>query len=119
MAFSLGVQTTAMIAQDEMKDEGIVRLSAEQLKGGDSDWDRVERLTDEEIDAAIASDPDAAPVADEEWFRTAVFAVPAKTAMSIRVDGDVLEWFRSQGKGWQTRMNGVLRAYAKAHGGVP
>ena len=102
-----------------MKDEGIVRLSAEQLKGGDSDWDRVERLTDEEIDAAIASDPDAAPVADEKWFRTAVFAVPAKMAMSIRVDGDVLEWFRSQGKGWQTRMNGVLRAYAKAHGGVP
>ncbi len=101
-----------------MKEKGIVRLSSEQLKGGDSDWERVRRLTDEEIDAAIASDPDAAPEADEEWFRSAVLAVPAKMAMSIRVDGDVLDWFRSQGKGWQTRMNGVLRAYAKAHGGV-
>ena len=95
-----------------------MRRSVEQLKGGDSDLDRVRRLTDEEIDAAIASDPDAAPVADEEWFRNAVVGIPAKVPTSIRVDGDVMEWFRSQGKGWQTRMNGVLRAYAKAQGGV-
>ncbi len=101
-----------------MKDEHIVRRSAEQLKGGDSDWDRVRRLTDEEIDAAIASDPDAAPVADDDWFRQAVVGVPAKIPTSIRVDGDVMAWFRSQGKGWQTRMNSVLRTYAKAHGGV-
>ncbi len=95
-----------------------MRRSAEELKGGDTDWDRVDALTDGDIDAAIRSDPDAAPELDEEWFRAAVIAVPAKMAMSIRVDADVLEWFRSQGKGWQTRMNKVLRAYAKAHGGV-
>lgn len=75
-------------------------------------------MTDEEIEAAIASDPDAAPILDAEWFRNAEIGYPLKIATSLRVDGDVMEWFRGQGKGWQTRMNGVLRAYAKAHGGV-
>jgi len=100
------------------KKETIVRVRADELKGGDTDWARVDALTDEEIEAAIASDPDAAPLLDEEWFREAYVCIPAKVATSIRVDGDVIEWFRSHGKGWQTRMNGVLRSYAKAHGGV-
>lgn len=104
--------------QNKMREKNIVRFSVEELKGGDTDWERVNALTDEEIDAAIASDPDAAPELDEEWFRNAVVGIPAKIAMSIRVDDDVMAWFRTQGKGWQTRMNAVLRAYAKAHGGV-
>lgn len=101
-----------------MSKSNLIRRSLDQLKGGDTDWARVDALSDEEIEKAIAEDPDAAPILDEEWFRNAVFGVPAKVAMSIRVDDDVMEWFRSQGKGWQTRMNLVLRAYAKAHGGV-
>jgi uncharacterized protein (DUF4415 family) len=36
---------------------------------------------------------------------------PTKEAISLRVDPEVLEWFRAQGTGWQTRMNDVLRAY--------
>ncbi len=100
------------------KRDNIVRVRADELKGGGTAWARVDALTDEEIDAAIASDPDAAEPLNEDWFREAYVCVPAKVATSIRVDGDVMEWFRSQGKGWQTRMNGVLRAYAKAHGGV-
>ncbi|MEI9965076.1 MAG: BrnA antitoxin family protein [Caulobacteraceae bacterium] len=88
------------------------------LKGGDSDWERVKSLTDEQIDAAIASDPDAAPELDEEWFRNAILVQPGKIATSMRIDDDVMAWFRSGGKGWQTRMNAVLRAFAKAHGGV-
>ena len=101
-----------------MSEDGLFRISADQLRPGGTDWEALARLTDEEIDAAIASDPDAAPELDEEWFRNAVVGIPAKIAMSIRVDDDVMAWFRTQGKGWQTRMNAVLRAYAKAHGGV-
>lgn len=101
-----------------MSGRHITRRSAAQLKTGDTDWARVDALTDEDIDKAIAEDLDAAPLLDEAWFRNATFGVPAKVAMSIRVDDDVMAWFRSQGKGWQTRMNAVLRAYAKAHGGV-
>jgi uncharacterized protein (DUF4415 family) len=39
---------------------------------------------------------------------------PPKTAISLRVEQDVLEWFKSQGPGYQTRMNAVLRAYRDA-----
>lgn len=100
------------------KRSNIVRVSAKDLKPGGTDWARVDALTDEQIEAAIASDPDAAPILDEEWFRNAVLVQPGKVATSIRIDDDVMGWFREQGKGWQTRMNAVLRAYAKAHGGV-
>ena len=97
----------------------IVSVSENDLQRGRTDWARVEALTDGDIERAIADDPDAAPALDAEWFRNAELVIPAsKVATSIRVDGDVMDWFKTQGRGWQTRMNAVLRAYAKAHGGV-
>lgn len=39
---------------------------------------------------------------------------PAKTAISLRIEQDVLEWFKAQGPGYQTRMTAVLRAYRDA-----
>ena len=83
---------------------------------GGTDWKRVRALTDEEIHKAIASDPDAAPIADAEWFRKAKLVIPEpKKAVSIRLYRDVTEWFQRQGKGYQTRINAVLRAYVEAH----
>jgi uncharacterized protein (DUF4415 family) len=102
-----------------MSKRTITRVSADQLRPGDSDWARVDALTDADIERAVAEDPDAAPLVDADWFRSAELMIPAsKVATSIRVDGDVMDWFKTQGRGWQTRMNAVLRAYAKAHGGV-
>jgi uncharacterized protein (DUF4415 family) len=46
--------------------------------------------------------------------RRGLLPLPAKTAISLRVDQDVLEWFRAQGDGYQTRMNAVLRAFRDA-----
>ena len=40
--------------------------------------------------------------------------VPPKSSVSLRVDADVLAWFKSQGPGYQTRMNAVLRAFKEA-----
>ena len=40
--------------------------------------------------------------------------VPAKASISLRVDAEVLEWFKAQGPGYQTRMNAVLRAFKNA-----
>lgn len=37
--------------------------------------------------------------------------VPPKAAISLRLDADVLDWFKAQGPGYQTRINAVLRAY--------
>ena len=94
----------------------IVRFTASQVGNGTTDWARVDALTDAEIEKAIAEDPDAAPILDEEWFRTAELVMPEpKAAISIRLDREVLDWFKSQGPGYQSRINAVLGAYVKAH----
>jgi uncharacterized protein (DUF4415 family) len=54
---------------------------------------------------------------DEDFWRNARVVMPdekGKTPVSIRVDNDVLDWFKRQGKGYLTRMNAVLRAYVAA-----
>lgn len=82
---------------------------------GETDWARVDRLSDAEIEAAIAADPDASPIWTEEDFaRARVVEPPPKEMISIRLDRDVLAWFRSLGPGYQTRINLVLRGAMKA-----
>jgi uncharacterized protein (DUF4415 family) len=46
--------------------------------------------------------------------RQGLEAVPSKTSISLRVDREVLDWFKAQGPGYQTRMNAVLRAFRDA-----
>jgi uncharacterized protein (DUF4415 family) len=81
-----------------------------------SDWERVEGLTDEDIAQAIADDPDAAPVLDDAFWRNAEILDPRheKSTITMRVDDDVLDFFRRGGSGYQSRMNAVLRAYVYA-----
>jgi uncharacterized protein (DUF4415 family) len=56
------------------------------------------------------------PELDEAFFRRAKVRMPAgKQLVSLRVDQDILDWFKQQGKGYQTRINAVLRAYVEAH----
>ena|SRR6266849_377222 len=77
---------------------------------GKTDWARFDALTDEDIAKAVADDRDAAPI-DIDWS-DAVLVVPAKKkAISIRVDEDVLDFFKSEGDGYQRRINAVLRSY--------
>jgi uncharacterized protein (DUF4415 family) len=81
-----------------------------------TDWNRVRAMTDEEIEAAAASDPDAPPL-DEAFWQEARVVFPGpirKKHTGLRIDEDVLAWFRAQGPGYQTRMNAVLRAYVQA-----
>lgn len=83
---------------------------------GKTDWARVDALTDREIEEAIASDPDAAPILDAEWFRNATLVMPQrKVPVSMRIDREILEWFKRQGRGYQSRMHAVLAAYYRAH----
>jgi len=95
-----------------MSEERIVRYTRATLPKDDrTDWERLKSMTEDEITGAALSDPDAQPL-DEEFFRHArVITPPPKKSIHLRVDADVLEWFRSKGKGYQTRMNAVLRAY--------
>ena len=71
------------------------------------------------IDADIIRDADA-PEWTPEMFARAVARkglklIPRKELLSLRIDADVIEWFRSQGPGYQSRMNALLRAYMEAH----
>jgi uncharacterized protein (DUF4415 family) len=67
-------------------------------------------LTDEEIEAAVRNDPDAVPL-DFDWSEAVLVIPPKKTAISIRLDADVLDYFKQDGAGYQRRMNAVLRSY--------
>ena len=84
------------------------------LKQSLTDWERLDALQDEDID--LSDMPEITP----EMFAKAVVRrglkpAPRKQQVTIRLDGDVLEWFRAQGKGYQTRINSLLRAYMEAH----
>lgn len=79
-----------------------------------TDWDRLRRMGDTEIHEAIVSDPEATPT-DEDFWKTADVVLPRrKEVVTLRLDADVLEWFRRE-RGYQTRINAILQAYMKAH----
>jgi uncharacterized protein (DUF4415 family) len=79
-----------------------------------SDWKRVRALSDGQIRRAIARDPEARPTDAEFWKKARVVIPAAKQTITIRLDADLLEWLRKQ-KGYQTRINAVLRTYMDAH----
>ena len=81
---------------------------------GKTDWKRVDALTEPRIDEAAASDPDALPT-DAAFWRDAKLVIPErKVPVSLRLDRDVVDWFKSQGRGYQSRINAVLRSYMSA-----
>jgi uncharacterized protein (DUF4415 family) len=93
-----------------MKKANIVTRKWGDRRKGKTDWARFDALTDEDIARAVANDPDAVPI-DIDWSN-AVLVMPArKKAISIRVDEDVLDYFKSEGEGYQRRINAVLRSY--------
>lgn len=80
----------------------------------ETDWERLDAMTDEDID--FSDCPEIKP----EQFAKAVVrqGLPVdknKAQVTLRIDSDVLEWFKSQGKGYQTKINSLLRAYMEAH----
>ncbi len=96
----------------DANNERITRRSLASPRNRTADWSRADRQTDADIEAAVRSDADAAPLADEAWFETArIVEPPAKQAISIRLDSDVLEWFRTNSDRYQSKINAVLRAY--------
>jgi uncharacterized protein (DUF4415 family) len=80
---------------------------------GRTDWRQVDELTDAEVRAAAEADPDARPLPDDAWAAATVDPL-SKVSVGIRLDADVLEWFKSHGAGYQTRINAVLRRYMEA-----
>jgi len=93
----------------------IVRRTHKSRRGK-TDSARIDTVSDREIENAVKSDPDAAPILDKEWFRNAKLALPErKVPISLRMDREVVEWFKASGRRYQSRMNAVLKAYVRAH----
>ncbi|MGH8352197.1 MAG: BrnA antitoxin family protein [Pseudomonas sp.] len=73
-----------------------------------TDWKRLESLTDDEIDTSDI------PELGEEFFARAELRQVVKQPVTLRLDADVLEWFKGQGQGYQTRINKLLRLYMES-----
>lgn len=72
-------------------------------------------MSEREIQAT--SPTELADLPDDFWDGAAVVEPPAKQPISLRVDTDVLEWFKTQGPRYQSRINAVLRSYMSRHQG--
>ena len=92
-----------------MKEKNITVVSRDEPRKGKTNWAKLRKLTDAEIDASVANDPDWSE--DWNWSEAVLVMPPKKKAISIRVDEDVLDYFKQQGAGYQRRMNAVLRSF--------
>jgi len=100
------------------KRERIARASAEQLEArrdrgeSRSDWQAAEAMSQEAVERL--ADEEDGPLPDG-WESTVELGVPERRqAIHIRVDPEVLRWFKMHGPGYQTRINAVLRAFVQA-----
>ena len=75
-----------------------------------TDWARLNAMTEEDIERGALSDPDNPPIDPVEWK---VIEPRPKTSIHLRVDADVLEWFRANSTRHLTHMNSVLRQYMR------
>ena len=79
-------------------------------KPSETDWTRVETLTDETFDVSDI------PPLTESYFARAKLRLPKElVAVTVHVDPDVLAWFKAQGDEYEKRLNAALRIYVEAH----
>ncbi len=100
------------------KKNDTVRYTAKQIQAkiaraeDRTNWDKVDAVTGAKLEASIRADVD--DIRGEPDWTQAVIGIPApKDHINIRIDHDVLQWFRSNGKGYQTLINNVLRAFVQ------
>ena len=91
------------------------RKSTSKPPANQTDWKRVDAMQDENIQF----DEDSPRTRAEDWAAATVHkGLPyprKKTQIALRLDDDVLTWFKEQGPGYQTRINAILKAYKEAH----
>jgi uncharacterized protein (DUF4415 family) len=101
------------------KKNGTVRYSAKEIKakiaqGEDrTNWRKANTVTGKKLEASIRADVDDVQ-GEPDWTQAVVGLPVPKQHINIRVDHDVLEWFKSSGRGYQTLMNNVLRVFVQS-----
>ena len=74
-----------------------------------TNWDKVDSVADSEIDYGDI------PELDNQFWKEAKLVMPeTKKKVTIRLDNEVIDWFKSHGKGYQTKINAVLKSYIQA-----
>ncbi len=103
------------MARDEntRKYSRVERCDMPARRRSGTDLGRVRALSEDELERQIAADPDFKDI-PRNWFEAAEAVMPApKKLLSLRIDSDVVDWFRAQGPGYQTRINAVLKAFMR------
>lgn len=77
-------------------------------KASKTDWKRLSTLTDKQIDTSDIAE------LDDSFFQEAELKVPTKQPVTLRLDADVLAFFKAQGQGYQTWINKLLRRYMES-----
>jgi len=93
-----------------MNDAGIGKASP---KAGTTNWKRVRAKTDAAVHRALVEDPDVCPTNESFWDNAKVVMPARKEPITLRLDADLLAWLRRE-RGYQTRINAVLRTYMAA-----
>ena len=100
-----------------MNEKNITHTSPQgtQPTNDKTDLVRLNAMTDADIERAVDDDPDTF-IPDDNWWAKARVVMPKnKEMVTLRLDPDVVEWFKHDGKGYQTRINAVLRSFVDAH----
>jgi uncharacterized protein (DUF4415 family) len=100
------------------KDKNIKRYTADEMRaksaGSLTDWHKVDAMSDDELEAAIATDEDERDFVPD-WTKAALVMPESKLSVNLRLDRDIVEFFKGQGRGHISRMQAVLKAYVDAH----
>jgi uncharacterized protein (DUF4415 family) len=82
---------------------------------GETDWDKVDAMREEDIERLAIEDMQELGI-DPDWMKHAKPVYPPhKERITMRLDADLVEWFKQQGRGYQTRINAILRSYYESH----
>lgn len=79
------------------------------IKKSKTNWDKLAKMKESEIDTSDL------PALDKDFFKKAEVRMPKnKKMVSIRLDEEVLNWFKKEGRGYQTKINEILKMYMRA-----
>lgn len=99
------------------KSERLVRYTSEELREmkrrgefQEPDWDYIDSLTEEELEASIDVEEEGMPI----WDSLIVDLPQPTQQLTVRFDGDIIDWFKAQDPEYQTKMNAVLRSFVDA-----
>jgi uncharacterized protein (DUF4415 family) len=103
-----------MQTENDLKRYTLEEIRQMRAKGeSKTNWEAVNSMTEADIAASRMGDADVIPL-PEDWNKIIIGLPEPKAQLTLRVDRDVLDWFKDAGKGYQTRINAVLRSYVQS-----